>query len=141
MVDAVESEPAKLCRVVSHQNRNPFHLEDLHGTVSNAEDVVDGELVGVPFVRSQQLRQQINALRVVVAVLLFSLLQLCDGNLGHGGRLHLELLGQVWPNGIVSEYDVEFGDVANDAVVPLHVIDVLDRAFNVDLLLQEAKLS
>lgn len=113
---------------------------DSHGAVRNAKHVIHRELLGVGIVRSQQFRQQIDARGVVAPVGLFPLFEFLDRDLGHGRRAGFPE-GQERAEGIVAEQDVEFGDLAHDPVVPLHVVDVLDRAFDVDFCFEETELS
>lgn len=71
--------------------------------MSNTKHIIDRELLCVALVRPQQLCQKVNALRIEIAILLFPLLQLGDGDLRHGRGLHLELLWQVSSDRVVSK--------------------------------------
>ena len=100
-------------------------LRDLHRTMGNTENVIDTEFVGVSFMRSEQFCQEINTGRVVGTVCLFSLPQFFNGDFGHRRRTWLPE-GQIWSQWVVSEQNIELGNVAHNAVVPLHIVDILD---------------
>lgn len=105
----------------------------------DAEHILHAEFVRVSIVRPEQFREEIDSRGIVSAILLFPFFEFCHGDLGHGGWARFPEW-QIWSQRIVPEEDVGLGYLADNAIVPLDVVDVLDRTFNVDFGFQETEL-
>ena len=107
--------------------------------MSNSEDVSLFELLRRLFIRGHELAQEIFPINDFLPrfLPLFQLFErhACDQRLA---RIHA---GQVLCDRVSPESKVPLWDLANDTVIPLYVIDSLDRAFEITATLQETELS
>ena len=144
IVDAVESEPAKLCVGFTLAERrhtaHPYALSptsSLHCSMRNRKDIAVAKLVRLGLARRQKLAKQILPVYRVLAGLLPAVhFRDCDSRdervLGRKER-------HVLPQRVPAEKIVEERDLAHDAVVPLRVVDRFDGAVDVNTGVEEAE--
>ena len=106
--------------------------------MSNSEDVSLFKLLRRLFIRGHELAQKIFPINDFLPrfLPLFQLFErhACDQRLA---RIHA---GQVLCDRVSPESKVPLWDLANDTIIPLHVVDGLDRAFEIAATFQEAEL-
>jgi hypothetical protein len=111
----------------------------LHSSVRNSKDVPFAKLVRLRLTCGQQLTQQILPVHGILARLL-PLLEFRERNPRNEGVLGCQKR-HILPQGISAKQIVHEGDLADDAIIPLRIIDCLDATIHVEAGVEEAEFA
>jgi hypothetical protein len=111
----------------------------LHSSVRNSKDVPFAKPVRLRLTCGQQLAQQILPVDGILACLL-PLLEFRERNPRNESVLGCQKR-HVLPQGISAKQMIHEGDLANDAVIPLRIIDCLDATIHVEAGVEEAEFA